>query len=241
MMNRIIWHHTGGQYNPNATDRRAYHQIIDGDGQVHSGQFEIAANAPGQLRKGAYAAHTRHLNGGSIGVSIAAMAGGAWSDPFGGQYPVKPAQVDALMRETGRLCGVYGIEVGARTVLSHAEVQTTLGVQQSNKWDFDYDPRGGQSRDPVGIGGELRQEVLRILGAPPVPVIPPSLVHARATIRQGSRGDDVAALQARISATVDGRFGPKTRDAVVRFQRQAQLLADGIVGPMTWSALFPET
>ena len=36
----------------------------------------------------------------------------------------------------------------------------------------------------------------------------------------------------------DGRFGPKTRDAVRAYQRARGLTPDGIVGPKTWAALL---
>ena len=37
---------------------------------------------------------------------------------------------------------------------------------------------------------------------------------------------------------VDGDFGYATYEAVVNFQRDHGLDADGIVGPSTWSALY---
>jgi peptidoglycan hydrolase-like protein with peptidoglycan-binding domain len=36
---------------------------------------------------------------------------------------------------------------------------------------------------------------------------------------------------------VDGIFGPEPEEAVVRFQQRARLVADRIVGPLTWNAL----
>jgi len=36
---------------------------------------------------------------------------------------------------------------------------------------------------------------------------------------------------------VDGRFGPRTRAALVEFQKLAQVPADGIYGPVTKAAL----
>ncbi|MEU1837767.1 L,D-transpeptidase family protein [Micromonospora chersina] len=63
------------------------------------------------------------------------------------------------------------------------------------------------------------------------------------TLRQGSRGAAVSALQTRLTALrydvggVDGIFGPSTHHAVVAFQKVNGLDRDGIVGPLTWAAL----
>lgn len=58
-----------------------------------------------------------------------------------------------------------------------------------------------------------------------------------ATLRQGSRGDDVRALQNRLGIKADGIFGPQTAAAVRDFQTKAGLSADAIVGTKTWGAL----
>lgn len=57
------------------------------------------------------------------------------------------------------------------------------------------------------------------------------------TIRKGSRGEDVKALQHKLNITADGIFGVKTEEAVKAYQRGHGLTPDGIVGPRTWSAL----
>ena len=55
---------------------------------------------------------------------------------------------------------------------------------------------------------------------------------------------DTRALQARLTGLrldpgpIDSIFGPRTRAAVIRFQAGQSLTADGIVGPVTRSALF---
>ena len=57
------------------------------------------------------------------------------------------------------------------------------------------------------------------------------------TIKRGSRGDEVIALQQALHITADGDFGPKTEAAVIAFQKSHNLTPDGIVGSMTWAAL----
>ena len=57
------------------------------------------------------------------------------------------------------------------------------------------------------------------------------------TIKKGSRGNDVIALQKKLNLIADGIFGPITDEAVRDFQRSHNLAVDGIVGPKTWAAL----
>jgi peptidoglycan hydrolase-like protein with peptidoglycan-binding domain len=62
-------------------------------------------------------------------------------------------------------------------------------------------------------------------------------------LSNGSRGDAVKALQGKLQAmglnpgTVDGVFGPKTDQAVRRYQEQKGLQVDGIAGPETFTSL----
>lgn len=59
----------------------------------------------------------------------------------------------------------------------------------------------------------------------------------RPLLKQGDKGDDVAALQKALGIGADGDFGPATKKAVVAFQKQHGLYADGIVGKNTWALL----
>ncbi len=64
-----------------------------------------------------------------------------------------------------------------------------------------------------------------------------------ATLKQGSKGPEVRALQQQLKDLgfdpngVDGNFGPGTRAAVIAFQQSKGLAADGMVGPATLAAL----
>jgi len=64
-------------------------------------------------------------------------------------------------------------------------------------------------------------------------------------LKLGSKGADVARMQTLLNSllkpspklSVDGDFGKKSHDALVRFQASRHLAADGVVGPKTWEAL----
>ena len=45
------------------------------------------------------------------------------------------------------------------------------------------------------------------------------------TIKKGSRGEDVKTLQRKLGLNVDGIFGPKTDEAVKKFQKSYGLTA----------------
>jgi N-acetylmuramoyl-L-alanine amidase len=66
---------------------------------------------------------------------------------------------------------------------------------------------------------------------------------AQQLIRLGSTGSAVRDVQRRLQRLaaaelqVDGEFGPRTLEAVRRFQRARGLEADGMVGPDTWQEL----
>lgn len=71
----------------------------------------------------------------------------------------------------------------------------------------------------------------------------PVSASAATVLEVGSRGDDVTKVQKKLiqygymTGTADGRYGEKTRDAVMWFQRKNGLTADGKVGPSTAAAL----
>lgn len=81
---------------------------------------------------------------------------------------------------------------------------------------------------------------------PPIPVKPIEPALSRPKLRHGSKGVHVLDLQRKLAglghytAKLDSDFGPKTKAAVIAFQAAAGLDDDGIVGPYTWAALFPD-
>ncbi|WP_315920466.1 peptidoglycan-binding protein [Mesorhizobium sp. SP-1A] len=140
-MQRIIVHWTAGAHKASGLDRSHYHIMIEDDGKLVRGTPSIDLNqAP--TRKG-YAAHTLNCNSGSVGVSLCCMAS-AVENPFAvGSAPMTRKQWGTLPKVLAALCKRYGIVVTPKTVLSHAEVQGTLGIAQRGKWDISrlaFDP-----------------------------------------------------------------------------------------------------
>lgn len=190
-MERLIIHWSAGTHTVSALDRQHYHYIIDGAGAVHRGDHPVSANA-GPLVAGRYAAHTLNANTGSIGIALAAMVG-AVERPFNaGRYPITPAQVDALARLCADLCRDYTIPVTRKTVLTHAEVQPTLGIAQRGKWDISWLPGMSAPGNPVTVGDTIRARVTAAAFAAPEPVEQPITLESLAA--------RVAALEAAAAA-----------------------------------------
>ena len=65
-------------------------------------------------------------------------------------------------------------------------------------------------------------------------------------LSNGSQGEKVAELQKRLQALgyytgeIDGQFGPGTREAVVAFQKNNGLDADGLAGTETLKVLYSQ-
>lgn len=75
------------------------------------------------------------------------------------------------------------------------------------------------------------------------PVTTPTTTNDTPTLREGSRGPDVARLQTALNqagynaGTADGAFGRGTADALKAFQAANGLTADGVAGPRVWAKL----
>lgn len=118
----------------------------------------------------------------------------------------------------------------------------------------------------LGLGGSLLGVILLTIVAPtragdrsevePIPTtdriaqtlsipLPNARTLERDTLRLGSEGEDVREFQALMillgyySGEVTGQFDAATAQAARSFQASAGLVADAIVGPVTWGRLMP--
>ncbi len=174
-MERIHVHWTAGRHQANATDRRSYHILIEGDGKLVRGDRPISANDPARRRpREQPASHTLRANTRAIGVSMCCMHN-ARERPFdAGPAPLTKVQWDQMIASVAQLARRYGIPVTPLTILTHAEVQANLGIAQRNKWDITALPFELGTLGAQACGDKLRREVAVAMdGARPDPGPPP--------------------------------------------------------------------
>lgn len=154
---RIILHWTAGGPRASVHDKRFYHFLTEATGRIVRGDHAPEDNI--STRDHIYGAHTRALNTGSIGHAFCGMAMAQPAPLFLGSYPLNEVQLQAGLDHVASLCRRYGIPVTRRTVLTHAEVQPTLGVAQRGKWDIRWLPGMTKIGDAVAIGDLLRERI----------------------------------------------------------------------------------
>ena len=159
-MKRVILHWTAGSYISSALDRSHYHFVIEGDTSILRGEHSILDNeSVAGKTSDEYAAHTLGCNTGSIGISLCGSVG-ATENPFRpGSAPIKEAQWQRAAELVAVLCKRYKIPVTPETVLTHAEVQTNLRVQQKGKWDIAKLTFGNNLTTARACGDDFRARV----------------------------------------------------------------------------------
>lgn len=184
--------------------------------------FAYNAFGSGNSFNSAAGVTTYYGTGGSYTASSRALAEELYESLTDGT-PQRGRGVQTLSG-TGVLSGVNCpsalIEAGFMTNLAEAKLMLD--------WNFRTE-----------VGEEALRGVTEYLG---VNYIPRTLTN-HPTIRLSSEGNFVALLQFILrnygyDISVDSIFGERTRDAVIRYQRENGLDPDGIVGQNTWRTLL---
>jgi len=159
---------------------------------------------------------------GRVGVSIQGAGATSqynedknWSSK--GEIKNLPEQVCCLFKKVGTKMNHTGIYVGNGWVI-HCSGEVKKEKLNRNSWTHYAVPKGMEGGVPVWMP----------------------------TIRKGSKGEEVKYCQEILeslgydigSSGADGKFGTKTKEAVIAFQRDHGLGQDGVVGPLTWDALL---
>ena len=128
-----------------------------------------------------------------------------------------------VLRQGDAGCRVWGLHCnvdGEPWHMQPVEIDGYAGWESRGKPDI-------QVGYPIPAGGvEPAPQPVLVFAYPGTPV------------RLGSKGDAVKLVQAVVKTTVDGNFGVVTERKVKEWQSQNGLLADGVVGPVTWKRMF---
>jgi predicted chitinase len=214
---RVVCHWSAGAYKASNLDRTHYHILIEDDGDLVRGYHTIKDND--QTNDGVYAAHTRGLNTGSIGVAVCCMAEAEESPFDGGRFPMTEVQWERMAEVVAELCYRYNISVTDKTVLGHGEVQRNLRIKQNGKWDplvLPWDPQLPREK----VASRFRVKVLSALERLHDPAHQPE--HAPAT-------EGTSALP--VLAIMNGKALP----GAVLFNEGAYLKIASLVSALSWN------
>lgn len=222
----VICHHTAGPMSGNMPSLRT---LIDGRpdlsgplAQLGLGRdgtyYVIAAGRCNHAGSGSWQGRT---SGNSNFIGIEAENRGLLVD----RWP--PIQIDAYQHGVAAILRHVG--KGAEACAGHKEYALPAG----RKIDPLFDMPSFRSRVEAIMGGQHALTLIPSIEPPR----PGATQAPRATLRRPVSDDLVRDVQAKVGATVDGEFGPRTEAAVRAFQRLHDLVPDGIVGPKTWAAL----
>jgi len=123
-MKRIIYHWSGGSYQPNSTDKLHYHFIVDDKGVVFEGKFKPENNLC--CKGNQYAMHTGGGNTASIGIAFAGMFGFS-SKLSVGRFPLTKIQCEKGFELGATLAKKYSLNLDDKL-----SIQTHYGFGQRN-------------------------------------------------------------------------------------------------------------
>ena len=158
----------------------------------------------------------------------------AWIAHYGVQQPMYTGFSDVVghqYSEKGSVAGIngnvdlnnfqYGIILSDRVITSPTD---NVGKKQvSRELIMDL-------QRACNAQGFSRQVVDGIVG--------PNTLAGCPLVREGARGNITKVIQQILGISSDGIFGPKTKAAVIAFQKSQNLAPDGIVGNNTWTKLL---
>jgi peptidoglycan hydrolase-like protein with peptidoglycan-binding domain len=129
------------------------------------------------------------------------------------------------------------------------QLQVKLGIKADGDFGVEtentvkaFQELKGLTKD--GIVGKNTWNTLFRDSTPSAPAPTPTAIpNYPGLLKKGSRGDIVKLVQQKLkdggmNIAVDGDFGGKTEQAIRDFQQFKHLTIDGVVGKITWSAIF---
>ena len=169
--------------------------------------------AAGRANHAGRVSSNRYSNSHSIGIEAEATGVSSWP----------AAQVDAYAKLCKALIDEFNLPVSR--VIGHKEAAVPRGRKIDPNFSMNaFRKKVGGSKGGVSQGSSSGSKYTTVTGSTPL-------------VKLYHKGDPVKRIQQAVGITVDGYFGPNTKNAVQAYQRKRGLAADGIVGPKTWAAI----
>ena len=117
------------------------------------------------------------------------------------------------------------------------------GSQEAKKWGLHCnvtkpsEPWHIQPIEIDGYGSWVRAG-RKDFGSTPTPPAPAGPKYPGQPLRLGSKSEAVKHVQRVVGATQDGDYGAATERRVKAWQKSRGMFVDGVVGPVTWKAMF---
>lgn len=126
-------------------------------------------------------------------------------------------------------------------VMSAARAGDILGVSEELHRTGYYEGYGASVEDRINNHHKAVVSAFRIFTSALQEDMPPQIQDFEPrgvqTLLFGSSGLLVEHLQEKLGINQDGKFGPATKEAVIKFQTDNNLKPDGVVGPATWALI----
>ena len=178
----------------------------------------------------------------AVPTATPTQAASAWTTLRQGSTGTEVKQLQENLIQLGYLSGKVDGSYGEKT----AEAVTAFQKNNSLK----ADGVAGSATLKLLYGGNAKEAPAKATATPKPTATPkataaptPSGTAALSTMRRGSTGAEVRTLQARLielgylTGKADGVYGKKTASAVMAFQKDYKLTADGIAGKKTLQKL----
>jgi lysozyme len=154
--------------------------------------------------------------------------------------PINQHQFDALV--------IFAFNVGSgalqhSTLLQKLNAKDYAGAaKEFDLWNKITDPDTGHKVVSTGLSNRRNAEqalflkpmpAIPVVAKPHMPAYPNHILQVGTTDHANTK-----LVQAKLHITADGIFGNGTKAAVQKFQKAHALSPDGVIGKMTWTALF---